>query len=350
MKSFVIAATIACLSLALCAIGRAQDQSTPQPDPQMKAVLDELAALNPKPIETLEPAEARKQPTPADAVKKVLEKQGKSTDPEPVGNVADQKIPGPKEELPVRVYTPKGDGPFPVLVYFHGGGFVIATVDTYDSSCRALCNMANCVVVSVEYRKAPENKYPAQVEDAYAAYEWVTKNAAQLKGDPAKIAVAGESAGGNLATVTCMMAKEKIAPMPIYQLLVYPVVNNDMNTPSYQQHANAKPLNKAMMGWFFKHYVADPNGPADPHLTPLQSTDLSGLPPAMILTAQIDPLLSEGQQYAEKLKAAGVEVQYKTYEGVTHEFFGMGAVVDKAKQAETDAAEGLKAAFAAKRS
>jgi acetyl esterase len=340
------------LSLLLTAASCSKNDSTPPPttkvvakaDPQMKAVLDELTALNGKPIETLSPEEARKQPTPADAVKQLMTKQGMDMTPMPVGNVANRTIPGPGGEIPIRVYTPAGNGPFPVLVYFHGGGFVIATIDTYDSSPRALCNMAKCVVVAVEYRKAPENKFPAAPEDAYAATQWVMNNAKEVNGDPARVAVGGESAGGNLSTVTCLMARDKGGKMPVYQMLVYPVVNNDLDTPSYNANANAKPLNKAMMAWFFGHYTRNQSDGMNPYACPMKA-DLKGLPPATVITDEIDPLMSEGKMYADKLEAAGVKVQYRNYEGVTHEFFGMGAVVDKAKDAEKFAAEGLMSAF-----
>lgn len=317
----------------------------PQANARMQQVLDSYASLNPKPLPKLSPEEARKQPTPADAVKALLKKEGKSTEPQPVGNVTDRTIPGAGGEIPVRIYTPKGNGPFPVLVYYHGGGWVIATIDTYDASARALCNAANCVVVSVEYRKAPEHPFPAAADDAFAAYQWVTQNAASINGDPKRIAVAGESAGGNLAAVTAMMAREKAAPMPVYQVLIYPVANHDFHTESYMENANAKPLGREAMMWFYGHYLKDPAQADDPRASILKAEKLSKLPPATIITAEIDPLRSEGKMYAEKLREAGVDVRYRNFEDVTHEFFGMGAVLPEAKQAVQFAAEGLKQAF-----
>lgn len=318
------------------------------PDPQMKVVLDELAALDGKPIEMSDAAAARKQPTVADAAEQVLKKQNKSTDPQPVGKVDNIKVKAEPDNIPIRIYTPMGNGAFPVLVYYHGGGFVIATMDTYDASCRALCNAANCIVVSVEYRKAPENKFPAAVDDSFAAYQWVVNNAASFKGDATKVAVGGESAGGNLATVVSMLAAEKNFQKPVFQLLVYPVVDNKMDNESYLRNADAKPLNKAMMGWFFAQYLADPKSAGDPHVLPVKASkdQLSQMPPAFVIGAQIDPLRSEGKDYADALKAAGVSTEYKLYHGVTHEFFGLGAVVDTAKIAEADAGEALKKAFA----
>jgi acetyl esterase len=331
--------------LATLAAGAANAQDAAQPpkaEPHMQKVLDALKSLNGKPIETLSPQEARQQPTPADAVKKVLSDMGKSTAPEAGVTVKDMSVPVDGGSVPVHIYTPEGKGPFPVMVYYHGGGFVIADTKTYDASPRALAKMAKAIMVSVDYRQAPEHKFPTAPNDAYAAYLWTTQHAAEFNGDPKRVAVGGESAGGNLATVVSMMARDKHAQMPLHELLVYPVVDNDMNTPSYQRNANAKPLNKPMMAWFFKHYGADP---ANPYALPMKAQSLKGLPAATIVAAEIDPLMSEGQAYADKLKKDGVKVDYKLYKGVTHEFFGMGAVVPEAKDAEQFAADGLKKAF-----
>lgn len=315
-----------------------------QPDPQMQAVLDQLAALDPKPLPTLSAPEARKQPSAADAVKALMVKQGKDTAPMPVGSVVNRTIPGPGGAIPVRIYTPSGNGPFPVIVYYHGGGWVIATVDTYDASARALTNAVNAVVVSVEYRKAPENKFPAAHDDAFAAYQWALKNAASIKGDSSRVATAGESAGGNLAVATAIAARDKSVKLPVYVLSVYPIAGTDTTTPSYQRNANAKPLSRAAMVWFFNKYTRSPADWQDPRIN-LVGANLQGLPPTTIITDQIDPLMSEGQMLSDKMKAAGVQVNYRNYDGVTHEFFGMGAVLDKAKQAQQFAADGLKSAF-----
>ncbi|HVS59342.1 MAG TPA: alpha/beta hydrolase fold domain-containing protein, partial [Gemmatimonadaceae bacterium] len=186
------------------------------PNTQMQAVLDQLSVLGGKPIETLSASEARKQPTPTDAVKALLKKDGKSAAPDPAVSSIDRTIPGATGPLPVRIYTPKsGTGPFPVVVYFHGGGWVIANKDVYDGGARALSKMANAVVVSVDYRLGPEHKFPAAHDDAFATYEWALKNAASIKGDPKRLAVAGESAGGGLAVATAIMARDKKAQMPL---------------------------------------------------------------------------------------------------------------------------------------
>jgi len=318
----------------------------PKAEAAMQKVLNAQASLKPKPIETLTPEEARKQPTPADGVKKVLADSGKPAAPEAGVTVKDMTIGSGDASFPIHIYTPEGKGPFPVMVYYHGGGFVIADTKVYDATPRALARMANAIMVSVDYRRAPEHTFPAAPNDAFAAYQWVLAHAREINGDPARVAVGGESAGGNLATVVSMMARDKKVALPLHQLLVYPIVNDDMNTASYKTNANAKPLNKPMMAWFFKHYGGDPK---NPYALPMKATSLKGLPPATIVAAEIDPLLSEGKAYADKLKKDGVAVSYKEYSGVTHEFFGMGAVVPKAKEAEQFAADELKKAFAAKK-
>ncbi|MBC5823390.1 MAG: alpha/beta hydrolase [Candidatus Eremiobacteraeota bacterium] len=307
----------------------------------MQKVLTALGSLGGKPIEFLTPEQARQQPTPANAVKVVLRNEGMSTAPMPVAGIVNMKIPGPAGPIPIRVYTPAGSGPFPVLVYFHGGGWVIAGLNTYDSSARALANAAGYVVVSVAYRQAPENKFPAAAQDAYAATRWAMKNASKINGEPRTVAVAGESAGGNLATVVALMARDKHQQMPIYQVLVYPVTNYAFDTASYRENVHAKPLNRAMMQWFWKYYLPDSAAGANPYASPLRAKSLSGLPPATIIAAQIDPLLTEGRRYADRLRDAGIRVHYREFYGVTHEFFGMGAVVDEAKAAVSFAATDL---------
>jgi acetyl esterase len=343
-KTLLVSAVAAAALLGVAALAKAAEKP-PKAEPSMQKVLDALASLGGKPVETLTPEEARKQPSPADAVKKVMTDMGNSAAPEAGVTVKDMSIAGPLGNFPIHIYTPEGKGPFPVMVYFHGGGFVIADTKTYDASPRALAKMANAIMVAVDYHQAPEHKFPAAPNDAWAAYAWTLEHAKEINGDPARVAVGGESAGGNLATVVSMMARDKKAPMPVHQLLVYPVVDANMETPSYRKNAEAKPLNKAMMAWFFKHYAGDP---ANPYALPMKAASLKGLPPATIIAAEIDPLLSEGKAYADRLKKDGVAVSYKRYMGVTHEFFGMGAVVPRAKEAEQFAADALKKAFAAK--
>ncbi len=227
----------------------------------MQKVLDQLRDLGAKPIETLTPAEARQQPSAADAVKALLTKEGKRTAPEPVGKVQDLSIPGEGgAAIPARTYTLKGNGPFPAILYIHGGGWVVADLDTYDSSARARANAANAIVLSTHYRQAPEHKFPSSHRDTFTAYQWLLKNTASLNADPDRIAVAGESVGSNMAVGVCIMARDKGLPLPIHQVLVYPVANNDFNTPSYLQNVDAKPLSRAAMQWFAQQEF---NSPAD---------------------------------------------------------------------------------------
>ena len=317
------------------------------PDAQMQAVLDQLASMGGKPIETLTPQEARQQPTPAAAAMQVAAKAGKDTTPTamvPGVTSVDRTIPGPGGSLPVRIYTPEGAGPFPVIVYYHGGGWVIANKNVYDGGARSLAKAANAVVVSVDYRLAPEHKFPAQHDDALATYKWAAQNAASIKGDPNRLALAGESAGGNLAVATAVAARDAKLPMPKAVISVYPIAQPDTTTASYVENANAKPLNRAMMGWFAKHVTRTPADLQDPRIN-LVKANLAGLPPVTIVNAQIDPLRDDGAMLERALKAANVSVERKVYDGVTHEFFGMGGVVDKAKDAEQYAGDRLKAAL-----
>ncbi|MEC5218881.1 acetyl esterase [Actimicrobium sp. GrIS 1.19] len=334
----------AVVAAAVVASSAATAQTPPKANKEMQTVLDALKSLGGKPIETLTSEDARKQPTPADAVKKVMQQQAKSSTPDPSITVTDMSVPGPLGDIPVHIYTPPGAGPFPVMVYFHGGGFVIADTKTYDASPRALAKGANAIMVAVDYHRAPEHKFPAAPNDAYAAYLWVLQHAKEFNGDPTRVAVGGESAGGNLATVVSMMARDKKATLPIHQLLVYPVTNNDMNNASYKTNAQAKPLNKAMMQWFFKYYATPQDG-TNPYAVPMKAETLKGLPPATVITDEIDPLRTEGKEYADRLRKDGVTVAYEDYKGVAHEFFGMGAVVPEAKKAEDFAIDELKKTF-----
>lgn len=317
-------------------------------DADMQRVLTELAALGGKPIESLTPEEARMQPTPADAVMALLKKQGKDTTPAvlvPGVTSVDTEVGGAAGKLPARVYTPDGPGPFPVVVYFHGGGWVIADKQVYDGGARALAKQANAVVVSVDYRLAPEAKFPAAWDDALASYKWVSENAASIKGDPMRMALAGESAGGNLAVSTAIAVRDAGLRMPRHVLAVYPVAQTgDLNTKSYVDSATAKPLNKPMIGWFVDKLLAKPEDKMNPRLD-IVHANLKGLPPVTIINAQIDPLREDGAMLQNALKKAGVKVERKVYTGVSHEFFGMGAVVKKAADAEKMGGQALRAAF-----
>ncbi len=317
-------------------------------DADMQAVLDERASLNGKPIESLTPEEARKQPTPADAVMSLLKKQGKDTSPTalvPGVTSVDREIAGAAGSIPARIYTPDGAGPFLVVVYFHGGGWVIADKQVYDGGARGLSKSAQAVVVSVDYRLAPETKFPAAWDDAFAAYKWVAANAASIKGDPTRMALAGESAGGNLALATAVAVRDAGLPAPKHVLAVYPVgQTGNLDTASYKDSATSKPLNKAMIGWFVDKLLAKPENKMDTRLD-LVNAKLAGLPPVTIINAQIDPLREDGALLESALKKAGVKVQRRVYNGVAHEFFGMAAVVKKAADAQKPGAQALRESF-----
>ena len=344
----IAAATAALIAVAAIAPVLAADGPKTKADADMQAVLDAHASLKPKPIEKLSAVEARKQPTPADAVNLVLKKKGMSTDPTvlvPGVKHADRMITGAAGDIPARVYIPDGAGPFPVIVYFHGGGWVIADKQVYDGGARGLSKQANAVVVSVDYRLAPEHKFPAAWDDALAAYKWTQANAASLKGDPKKMALAGESAGGNLAVATAIAARDAGLPAPLHVLAVYPVAQTSLETPSYKANANAKPLNRPMIKWFVDKLVNSPADLKDTRIS-LVEAKLQGLAPVTIINAPIDPLLDDGAMLEAALKRAGVPVERKLFTGVAHEFFGMAAVVQKAKDAQEYAGQRLKASFA----
>lgn len=335
----------AVLIVFLSSAGSSLAEEMAKPTTEMQAVLDKLGALEAKPFSTLSVPEARTQASPADAAKAVQWDKRLSSNPEAQVTTKDITIPSADGGLAARVYIPGGTGPFPVVVYYHGGGWVVADINVYDGAPRALAMGANAIVVSVEYRHAPEHKFPAAHDDAWTAYKWVVENIHELNGNSDKIAVAGESAGGNLAANVALMAKEQKTKQPVHQLLVYPVAGNDMNTASYKENAEAKPLGKADMEWFVKNTVSSMDETKDPRINLNGRSDLAGVAPATVILAQIDPLRSDGETYTAKLKDAGVAVDMKTYAGVTHEFFGMGKVVPEAKQALDLAVADLTAAF-----
>ena len=311
---------------------------------RMQAIIEKLVSFGGKPAESLPPAEARQQPTPTDAVMALVRENNVAVPPSMVDTMG-KDIPVAGGMVHARIYVPKsGAGPFPVIVYFRGGGWVIASLDVYDSSCRGLAEQTNAVVVSVNYRMGPEHKFPTAHNDAFAAYQWVLKNAASFKGDAKRVAVAGESAGGNLAANVSIMARDKKVMLPLHQILIYPVVGDNLEAPSVQQYQNAKPLNKAMLPWFYQHYLRTPADGKSP-LISLDKANLKGLPPTTIIAAEIDPLTSGGELLTEKLKAAQVPVTYQLYKGVTHEFFGMAILVPEAKDAQALAVRELKKSF-----
>lgn len=310
----------------------------------MAVVIEKLKSYNAPPLVSLSAQEARKQPSPADAAMAVMTEHNLPMSPNNIDTTGkDIAVKG--GQIHLRIYTPKtGKSTYPVIVYYHGGGWVIADLNTYNASAQGLTNQVEAVVVSVAYRQAPEHKFPTAHNDSYAAYEWIVKNAASIKGDPKRIALAGESAGGNLAASVSLMAREKGMQLPIYQLLVYPIAGYDFNTPSYKESDSTKPLSSGLMKWFFEKYLNSSSEGKNPMIS-LVSANLKGLPPTTIIGAQYDPLRSEGEMLSNNLKKAGVNTNYKLYKGTTHEFFGMAEVVPEAKDAEALATFDLKSAF-----
>ena len=319
---------------------------TAKADPDMAKVLGALKELGPKPIETLTPSEARKQYSATDAVKKVIKDENIKADPHAGLSVSNSRF-ADMGNLRLRYYAPENankDSNLPVIAYFRGGGWVIADLDTYDASASALARKANAIVVSVDYPLAPEHKFPAAHDEAIEAYRYIAKNAKGWGGDPAKIAIVGESAGGNLAVNTAIAARDQKLTAPVAVISVYPVATTTMDTPSKKEDAAAKPLNTPMLAWFFDKVLNNENDKQDTRLN-LIAADLKGLPPTTIINAEIDPLRSDGDMLADKMKAAGNDVTHKVYRGVTHEFFGMDAVVAKAKEAQDFAVTQLQKSF-----
>ncbi len=311
---------------------------------EMLVVMEKFQSYSAPPIESLTPQQARMQPTLTDAVKDVVAEHN-ITIPASKVDTSGVTIPVSGGSIHARVYTPRDSvGPLPVIVYYQGGGWVIANLDVYDSSARALAEKTGAVVVSVQYRKGPEFKFPTAHNDAFAAYKWVLQNGASLQVDTSRIAVAGESAGGNLACNVAIMARDNGVKLPLHQVLVYPVTNNDLNATSVNQYANAKPLNKNMLPWFFLHYLNNTSESSDPRIK-LISANLAGLPSTTIINAEIDPLRDDGAALESALKAAGVNVTRKLYDGVTHEFFGANIVIPEAEDAQNVAASALENAF-----
>ncbi|MGD9764197.1 MAG: alpha/beta hydrolase [Candidatus Binatia bacterium] len=307
-------------------------------DPQAQAVLDRLTMLGIQPAHRLTVPEARRM------LESLVALRGKPTF---AAAVANRSASGPAGDIPVRIYIPSSREPLPVLVYFHGGGWVIGSLDTHDSIAGALADDAGCVVVSVDYRLAPEHPYPAAAEDAYAAMCWAVAHAGDLGADPRRVAVGGDSAGGNLATVTALMARDRGGPPLRFQLLIYPVTDARFDTASYRDNAAGYWLSTEDMRWYWGHYLgAGLPRAGEPYASPLRERNLAGLPAALVITAEFDPLRDEAEEYARALQEAGVPVRLSRYGGMIHGFFGMGDAIDQARVAHQEACEQLRAAFA----
>jgi acetyl esterase len=319
-------------------------------DPQAQAIVDAHSSLGPQPFEILTPEQARKQPGPDDAVKKVMAERGMEG-PEPVGSVEDLKIPDAAGgEQTLRVYKPEGAGstPLPIIMWIHGGGWVLFDIDTYDASCRGLVNKTGAIVVSPDYRRAPEAVFPASHDDVLAAYRWVVAHASELGGDPQRIGIGGESVGGNMAPATVLQLAEAGEPLPAAMVAVYPVTTGEQFGESMEDAADGRPLNRALLSWMAMHaFKGRPDAAQDPRIDLLGLSDeqLRTMPPTLVITDERDVLRSQGQEFAQKLEAAGVPTTHRYYEGVMHEFFGASAVLDKAEQAQREAADHFDRAF-----
>jgi acetyl esterase len=299
--------------------------------PQCRAFLDQLAAAGGPPLEALTPAEARARAMPPEL----------GGAEQAVHEVQDRRVPGDGGPIAVRIYRPSAAPSLPALVYFHGGGFVLGGLEMNDRPCRALANGSGCVVISVDYRLAPEHPFPAAADDAFAATSFIADHAAQFGVDPARIAVGGDSAGGNLATVVALRARDSGGPPLAFQLLVYPLVDFTDDSPSMREYADGHFLTAAVMDYFADHYLPRPIDRRQAWASPLYAR-LTGLPPAFVLTAECDPLRDQGGLFARRLQEAGVPTVLKRYDGMFHPFFSLGGVIDGGKEAIADAAAALK--------
>jgi len=296
-------------------------------DPQIQALLDLRAEL--PPMHTLSVGEARAQMAARDIPGLRI--------PE-IASARQIEIAGPGGPLAIRIYTPLGSGPFPLMVFFHGSGFVVCSLDTHDPMCRNLAAGTGCVVASVDYRLAPEHKFPAAPEDCLVATRWLAEHAAEFGADAGRLLLAGDSAGGNLAAVTALRIRDEGGPRVAGQLLIYPVTDHpSAGYPSYTENAEGYGLTTQGMEWFWEHYLKDPADATHPHATPIHATSLAGLPPALIITAQYDPLRDEAEAYGERLRREGVPVEIRRWNGVNHGFFFFPGLVDRASAASDEA-------------
>ncbi len=304
---------------------------------QVKQLLEMMESRGAPPLEEQPLLQARQS---------FVEMSRQLNTPEQVASVEDRNIPGYQKEITVRIYRPEAYGTLPALIYFHGGGWVVGNLDSHDALCRSLANQAECVVVSVDYSLAPEHKFPVAVEDAYLATQWVFEHAGELGIDPGRIAVGGDSAGGNLATVVCHLSRVRKTPDIIYQLLFYPSTGFS-RTESYEKYREGYFLTESTMRWFRDQYfnsLEDLNNPlAAPIL--LSEAELAAMPPALIITAEYDPLRDGGKEYADRLKQAGVDVKYVCYPGMIHGFMSMCEAIEDGKKAIQEAARACKIRF-----
>ncbi len=311
-------------------------------DPQFQALYQARTGQDVRPLYTMTLAEARAADLAAI--------QADAGTPEPVAEVVNRFFPGPQGPLPVRIYRPTAPegpapGPLPVLVYFFGGGWTLGSLDTGDAICRSLTNAVGCLTVAVGYRLAPEHVFPAAVHDCFAAVRWIADQAAELGADPARIAVGGDSAGGNLSAAVTLLARDAGGPALAAQLLVYPNTDHLADTGSRRENTDPLLFNDKSVQWYWDNYLATPEDGANPLASPLRAADLSGLPPALVVTAEYDPLRDEGEAYAQRLRESGVPVELARYSGVPHGFFAMAGSLDAGRRAIQQAAGYLRDTF-----
>ncbi len=302
--------------------------------PEYEAMFAQLAAEPGPKISELTPAEGREMYRLMRPVNESLA----------VGAVEDRTIGTAVGDIPVRIYRPEGDGPFPIVMNFHGGGWVIGDLDTADAVCRSVCRTAECIVISVDYRLAPEHEYPAAVDDAYAATCWAAEHAAELGGS-GRLAVMGESAGGNLAAVVAQKSRDENGPKIDFQLLAYPVVDHDLTRTSYVENGQGYLLETETMSWFWDIYCPEAERRGEPAASPLKAESLAGLPPALVLTAEFDPLRDEGHAYADALQAAGVAAEAICFDGLVHDFLATAELIPGSRAAFERAVSALKSAL-----
>ncbi|GAB3670962.1 alpha/beta hydrolase [Salinisphaera aquimarina] len=310
-------------------------------DPQAARVLEAAEQSGLPLLETLSPTDARLQYERGTAIT--------GGEPPAVFSVRDTQAEGPLGPIPLRVYVPRepGDQPLPMLIYIHGGGYVIGSRDSHDVPCRYLALAGDCIVVSVDYRMAPEHPYPEPVDDCWAAVNWIADNATALGGRADAIAVGGDSAGGNLATVMCLKARDEGGPAFVYQLLIYPGTDKSRSHASHTELASGYRLTKPLLDWFMDHYFSGaPAAADDPYASPLRAEDLSGLPPALVISAGYDPLRDEDIAYHDKLCAHGIASEHLHYPGMIHGFINMPGMLDKARECLDQCGARLKAVFA----
>jgi acetyl esterase len=306
-------------------------------DPELAALLQAAPAFDSEQLRTVPVAEYR------ETLKQGLLAFGPS--PEAVASVVDTSMPGPGGDLPLRIYTPDAEGPLGVAVFFHGSGFVICDLDTHDHECRVLANRAGVIVVSVDYRLAPEHPFPGAVDDGVAALDWVATQAEALGADPGRIALVGDSAGGNIAAVVAQLAHQAGGPPVAFQLLIYPVTDLRCDTQSFIDNATGYGLSADAMRWYVEQYVRTEADVLDPRASPLLAKSLDGLPPAFVVVCEYDPLCDEGKRYAHRMRDAGIDVTLRRYDGAVHGVFQMSRFTAIGARVLDDCVAALRAAI-----